>query len=86
MTTAKYAEPLARPIRDLVPPFPSVDWLSRRLNAGIIPGAKLGRTWVMTDGDVRAALEIFRNTPTASPSSGITQASARRRQQVAGTA
>lgn len=72
-------EPLAYPIRDLVPPFPSVDWLSRRLNAGIIPGSKLGRTWVMTDDDVRAALEIFRNTTTSSAPSGITSRSARRR-------
>ncbi|BBY43591.1 hypothetical protein [Mycolicibacterium celeriflavum] len=77
---AKTHEPLARPIRELVLPFPSVDWLSRRLNAGIIPGTKLGRTWVMSDDDVRAALAIFKNTNAHAPAaSGITPASARRR-------
>jgi hypothetical protein len=82
MTNANFPEPLARPIADLVPrPFPSVDWVSRRLNAGIIPGSKIGRTWVMTDDDVRVALETFRNT-TAPTASGITPASARRRQPV----
>lgn len=78
MNDAKFREPLAHPIKELVPPFPSVDWLSRRLNAGIIPGTKLGRTWVMTDDDVRAALTIFKNTNTPA-TSGITLASARRR-------
>ncbi|MCV7229098.1 hypothetical protein [Mycolicibacterium komossense] len=78
--TAKTREPLAHPIKDLVPPFPSVDWLSRRLNAGVIPGTKLGRTWVMTDDDVRAALDTFKNTKSsAATTSSITPASARRR-------
>lgn len=73
-------EPIAHPIRDLVPPFPSVDRLSRRLNKGIIPGTKLGRTWVMTDDDIRAALETFKNTaPSQHTESGITSTSARRR-------
>src|SRR5688500_8627389 len=47
MTNPNLPEPLARPISELVPLFPSVDWLARRLNKGIIPGTKLGRTWVM---------------------------------------
>lgn len=79
MTNAKNTEPLARPIEELVPhPFPSKDWVSRRLSKGVIPGSKIGRTWVMTDDDVRVALEIFKNTNNPAPS-GITPASARLR-------
>jgi hypothetical protein len=88
MTTTKSHELLARPIEDLVRPhgpFPSEDWLRRRLNLGIIPGAKLGRQWVMSDDDVRAALETFKNSTPSEPVSGprITAASARRRAPVA---
>ncbi|APE16179.1 hypothetical protein BOH72_14090 [Mycobacterium sp. WY10] len=79
--TAIPHEPLAHPIKDLVPrPFPSVDWLSRRLNKGIIPGTKLGRTWVMTNDDIREALDLFRNSnKTSTHASGISAGSARRR-------
>ncbi|BBY65701.1 hypothetical protein MHEL_39440 [Mycolicibacterium helvum] len=77
---------MARRIKDLVPPFPSEDWLSRRLNKGIIPGAKPGRTWVMTDGDIRVGLETFRNTPRRCArgddlDTGLTEAALRKRQQ-----
>lgn len=77
MTNTNPPESLARPISELVPPFPSVDWLARRLSKGVIPGTKLGRTWVMTDDDVRATLEIYKNRKTTP--SGITARSARLR-------
>lgn len=75
---AKYTETHARPIKDLVPPFPSEDWLSRRLNKGIIPGSKLGRNWVMTDADILAALEIFHNSASPADTRGLTAAGMRR--------
>lgn len=65
-------------IEELVPkPFPSVTWLSRRLNAGTIPGSKVGRRWVMTRADVQQALELLKNK-TAKPA-GLTTATTRRR-------
>jgi hypothetical protein len=84
MDTTSHVELLARPIKDLVPPFPSQDWLSRRLNKGIIPGVKLGRTWVMTEDDIRVALETFRNTPRQCArgdhfDTGLTEAALRKR-------
>jgi hypothetical protein len=82
MEPMKPGQPPAYPIISLVPQlFPSVDWLSRRLNAGIIPGSKIGRKWLMTGDDIRTALETYKNT-TAPTASGITAASARRRQPV----
>jgi hypothetical protein len=57
-------------LEELVPrPFPSVDWLSRRLISGEIPGSKVGRRWVMTADDVAAALDILKN-PKARPAVG----------------
>lgn len=69
--------PTVYPIQDLTPPFPSVDWLSKRLNAGVIPGSKIGRQWYMSSQDVADALDVFRNVN--KPQSGITAASRRRR-------
>lgn len=82
MTTISNNDHPTRPtihwVGDLVPnPFQSVDWISRRLNQGVVPGRKIGRRWYMTDDDIRAALEVFKNN-TNSPS-GITLASARLR-------
>ncbi|MGY4710169.1 helix-turn-helix domain-containing protein [Mycolicibacterium sp. CBM1] len=79
MTDTKFIEPLAYRLSDLVPPFPSEDWIRRRLSRGEIPGVKLGREWVMTPDDVQAALAIFRKTGTEDDDnpSGLTAASAR---------
>jgi hypothetical protein len=72
---------------ELVPKqFPSKAWLERKLRAGAIPGSKVGRKWVMTEMDVRDALEILRNTFGKSPARlspppstrGLTGGSARR--------
>lgn len=55
-------------LEELVPkPFPSVDWLSRRLASGEIPGSKVGRRWVMTAADVRAALDILKPVQSSGP-------------------
>jgi hypothetical protein len=78
MNATKFTEPPAHQLKDLVPPFPSEDWLRRRLSKGIIPGVKLGRDWVMTSDDVRTALETFRNTGAEANPSGLTKAGARR--------
>lgn len=60
-------------LEELVPkPFPSVDWLSRRLTAGEIPGSKVGRRWVMTAADVRQALDMLKNPTKVTTSGPIT--------------
>ena len=43
-----------------------VRWLSRRLNAGMIDGYKVGRVWRMTDDDVAAFIDGHRY-PSSAP-------------------
>jgi hypothetical protein len=57
-------------LKELVPkPFPSVKWLSRRLNAGSIPGSRVPGVeggWILTREDVQLALaQLKNNTNTA---------------------
>ena len=56
---------------------PSVRWLQQRIRAGRVPARKIGRHWRMTDADLDAMLESFRNTtidPAASASRESTNA------------
>lgn len=57
-------------------------FLRRKIKAGQIRARKVGRTWVMTEADIEAALEVFANTTTESevaPAISLTAASLRRR-------
>ncbi|MGV9742810.1 hypothetical protein [Nocardia farcinica] len=38
---------------------PSVDWLRRKLNAGLVPGRRAGRTWRMTESDIAALVDYI---------------------------
>jgi len=66
-------------------------WLADNLRAGRFPAKKIGRKWVLGDGDITAILEIctanhapaFSADPavSGSPSSSMTKTTARRLQQ-----
>lgn len=53
---------------------PSVRWLQQQIRAGRVPARKIGRHWRMTDADVDAMLESFRNT-TTDPATSASRAS-----------
>lgn len=68
----------------------SARWLADQLRAGKFPGHKVGRKWMLSDGDIAAILRICSVSPAAlstdpapcaSLSSSMTKTTSRRLQQ-----
>jgi hypothetical protein len=84
-------EPVLKDLQQAAEAIPCTQrWLADGLRSGRFPGHKIGRRWMLSEGDIAAILEICSVTPGAfstdtalgaAPSSSMTRTTLRRLRQ-----